>query len=65
MVLIPSDKNMKKKPEWELKEVKMKDMNSKETLKFKYNSWLGTEKADHDLMREAPAVRPGRTTLPG
>ena len=42
----------------------MKDLNSKETLKFKFNAWLSTENDDYDLMRECPASRPGLNALP-
>lgn len=42
----------------------MQDMNSKETLKFKFNRWLSRRHDDQDIFREQPAVRPGKTVLP-
>ncbi len=62
--LIPMDRKLRKLPSWAVKEVKMKDFNTKETLKFKFNCWLSTEEEDGDLMRERPAVRPGKDAPP-
>ena len=62
--LVPVDKTYKKTPSLKVKEVKMKDLNSKETLKFKFNAWLSVTEDDCDLMRECPASRPGKNALP-
>ena len=62
--LVPVDKTYKKTPLLKVKEVKMKDLNSKETLKFKFNAWLSVTEDDCDLMRECPASRPGKNALP-
>ena len=43
----------------------MQDMNSKETLKFKYNRWLSRKQDDGEIMRELPAIRPSQQVLPG
>ena len=61
---MPIDKTYRKVPSLKVKDVKMKDLNSKETLKFKFNAWLSIENDDYDLMRECAASRPGRNTLP-
>ena len=54
-----------KEPSWKVKEVKMQDLNSKETLKFTFNRWLSPTEDDQDIMRELPVVRPGEDVLPG
>ena len=46
-------------------QVKMQDMNTKETLKFKYNRWLSRKHDDGEVMRELPAIRPSQQVLPG
>ena len=48
-----------------VKQVKLKDMTTKETLKFDFNCWLSLRHTDATLMRELPAVRPAQDVLPG
>ena len=58
-------KSSTKEPSWKVKDVKLQDLNTKETLKFVFNRWLSTTEDDQDIMRELPAVRPGEDILPG
>ena len=62
--LHPVDPTFQKRPSWKVKEVRMKDSNSKETLRFKFNAWLSTVDEDNDLMKECAASRPGRSVWP-
>ena len=53
-------------PAWKLGEVKLQDMGgSKETLRFRSHRWLSRRHDDKDVMREMPAVRPGKQVLDG
>ncbi|ELT98105.1 hypothetical protein CAPTEDRAFT_225952 [Capitella teleta] len=54
----------KRKPSWKVKEVKMQAMKSRETLRFKFNRWMSELHDDGDIMRELPAVRPKKRTIP-
>ncbi|KAJ8306151.1 hypothetical protein KUTeg_016696 [Tegillarca granosa] len=59
--LIP--KSYKKLPSWKVKEVKMTDLNTKESLTFYFHRWLSREEEDLEIMREKPAKRAGEESL--
>ena len=52
-------------PSWQVKEVRMQDLNTDEMLKFDFNRWLSREEDDGEIMRELPVQRPGENVLPG
>lgn len=60
--LIP--KSSTRDPSWEVKEVRMQDLNSDEMLKFNFNRWLSREEDDGEIMRELPVQKPGENALP-
>ena len=41
-------------------QVTMKDLNTQETLKFRFERWLSRGEEDRDTWREQPAQRPGK-----
>ncbi|XP_052774352.1 lipoxygenase homology domain-containing protein 1-like isoform X2 [Mya arenaria] len=51
-------------PQWQVKEVRMQDLNTEETLKFGINRWLFREEDDGEVMREMAVQRPGESSLP-
>ncbi|KAH3831729.1 hypothetical protein DPMN_104999, partial [Dreissena polymorpha] len=51
-------------PSWQVKEVRMQDLNTEETLKFNFSRWLSREEDDGEIMREMAVSRPGESSLP-
>jgi len=43
----------------------MEKVGTRETIKFHFDAWLSRQRDDGQLMRELPAKRPQRDTLPG
>lgn len=52
-------------PSWQVKDVRMQDLNTNEVLKFNFDRWLSREEDDGEIMRELPVQRPGESALPG
>jgi len=44
--------------------LKLESARTEETLKFHFDAWLSRQREDGALMRELPAARPQRDTLP-
>ena len=61
--LVP--KSAERKPSWKVNEVKLTNVESEETLVFKFNRWLSREHEDMEIMRELPAIWGGEETPPG
>ncbi|XP_074641254.1 lipoxygenase homology domain-containing protein 1-like [Tubulanus polymorphus] len=49
---------------WKVHEVKMQNMTTKEMLKYKFSRWLSAAYDNKELVRELPAIRPGKDSLP-
>ncbi|XP_070556277.1 uncharacterized protein [Ptychodera flava] len=49
---------------WHLREVKMRDRYSHEELVFDFDRWMSRTEDDLDIVRELPAERAGKDTLP-
>nr|XP_006814608.1 PREDICTED: lipoxygenase homology domain-containing protein 1-like [Saccoglossus kowalevskii] len=50
---------------WHLSQVRMRDRVTHEYLQFDCNRWMSRTDDDLDIVRELPAERPGKDTLPG
>lgn len=61
--LIP--KLAEKKPSWKVNVVKLTNVETEETLVFRFDRWLSREHEDMEIMRELPAIWPGEETPSG
>ncbi|CAG2226149.1 RP1 [Mytilus edulis] len=51
-------------PSWKVKDVKMIDLNTNETLVFPFSKWLSKVQEDRETMREQPVRKNGEPVLP-
>ena len=51
-------------PSWKVKDVKMIDLNTEQTLVFTFNKWLSRVQDDMEIMREQPTSKNGEPVLP-